>query len=315
VWIRPDGLTLIGPVGLLILAQKSGLSQKVKATGQIVVGAGLLILAYGLFNQSISGSWYPNTYYAKQAEYAIMQQIPYWRRVLNESGALLVGVGILLLPGVIIHIKKAATSRDWWYGAWLLWIVGYLGLYAWRLPVTYQHGRYIIPVMPVYFLMGLIGVIQGVNFSFPKLWVRVVSKAWVLVIGMVSIGFALLGGQAFGRDVALIESEMVDSASWIAKNTSPGSVIAAHDIGALGYFGEREIIDLAGLISPEVIPFIRDEQRLADYMTAAKADYLMTFPGWYPSLVAGRISVYQSRGKFSLNQGGENMAVYRWESP
>jgi hypothetical protein len=30
---------------------------------------------------------------------------------------------------------------------WYTVVIGYLGLYAWRLPVIYQHGRYVIPAM------------------------------------------------------------------------------------------------------------------------------------------------------------------------
>ena len=105
---------------------------------------------------------------------------------------------------------------------------------------------------------------------------------------------------------------MVDSARWIAQNTPQEALIAAHDIGALGYFGQRRLLDLAGLVSPEVIPFIRDEGRLATFLDEQQADYLMTFPDWYPNLVKHGVEVYQSQGIFSPQQGGENMRVYRW---
>ncbi len=89
-------------------------------------------------------------------------------------------------------------------------------------------------------------------------------------------------------------------------------MIAAHDIGALGYFGGRPILDLAGLVNPEVIPFIRDQGELQTYLDARGADYLMTFPDWYPDLIEGLTPIYQSGAPFSPELGGENMAVYRW---
>ena len=64
----------------------------------------------------------------------------------------------------------------------------------------------------------------------------------------------------------------------------PARLIAAHDIGAIGYFARRPILDLAGLISPEVIPFIRDEAKLDEWIRAKGAQYLVTFPDWYPQL-------------------------------
>ena len=124
--------------------------------------------------------------------------------------------------------------------------------------------------------------------------------------------FWILGVKAYAEDIAIIESEMVTTAHWIRDNTPPNALIAAHDIGALGYFSQRDILDLAGLISPDVIPFIRDEDRLKDYLDAQNVDYLMTFPAWYPSLTLSPPLIYQTHNPYSPKQGGENMAVYRW---
>lgn len=96
-------------------------------------------------------------------------------------------------------------------------------------------------------------------------------------------------------------------------NTDNEALIAAHDIGALGYFGQRNIIDLAGLITPEVVPFIRDEKQLAGYLDQKKVDYLICFPDWYPMLATMGTPVYDSNGVFSPKAGGENMIVYLWK--
>jgi hypothetical protein len=115
--------------------------------------------------------------------------------------------------------------------------------------------------------------------------------------------------------VAIIQTEMLPAARWIAGNTPRDVVIAAHDIGALGYFGERQILDLAGLISPEVIPFIRDEARLAAYLDQRHAAYLVTFPKWYPVLVQRGAAAYVTGGSVAPQAGGENLTVYRWLQP
>jgi hypothetical protein len=91
--------------------------------------------------------------------------------------------------------------------------------------------------------------------------------------------------------------------------------VAAHDIGAAGYFSQRKLIDLAGLISPEVIPFIADEGELRSWMDEENVDYLVVFDGWYAQLPDGKEVVYRSKGKFVTAAGGKNMVVYRWRSP
>jgi hypothetical protein len=128
----------------------------------------------------------------------------------------------------------------------------------------------------------------------------------------VLITFWALGARAYAQDVAIIESEMVNTARWLKANTPSGAKIAAHDIGAFGYFADRDLLDLAGLVSPDVIPIIRDEQALEAYMNRENVDFLMTFPGWYPYLTQVGEQIYRSDAHFSPQQGGENMAVYRW---
>jgi hypothetical protein len=313
-WVRPDGITLLGPTLFVILLSGDKLKARFIKSGQCLIGFLVGFLPYLYFNWRLAGSWWPNTFYAKQAEYAIYQQIPYLQRYLSLASLPLIGAGAFLLPGFIYQGWIAVKSRDWVSVSAILWWIGYTGVYASRLPVTYQHGRYLIPAMPVFFIIGIIGVtkiIQKVDSSIS--WQRIFKKAWILIIVGIWFGFYGIGAQAYTQDVAIIETEMVASAKWISVNTPPNSVIAAHDIGALGYFGGRKIIDLAGLVSPEVIPFIRDEVKLANYLDYQHVDYLETFPGWYPYLSKIGSQVYDTNGKYSPGAGGENMRIYRWQ--
>jgi hypothetical protein len=125
--------------------------------------------------------------------------------------------------------------------------------------------------------------------------------------------FTGVGAWAYGRDVRFIESEMVATAKWLGEQSGPDTLIAAHDIGAIGYFAERPLIDLAGLVTPEVIPFIRDEAVLFDFIIARRADYLVTFPSWYPEMTQDKrlIPHFTTGAPWSRQAGGDNMAVYQ----
>jgi hypothetical protein len=164
--------------------------------------------------------------------------------------------------------------------------------------------------MPVFFLLAGSGVYSIYLMEKQKRWGGIIVKTWIISIFLVGIGFFGIGANAYANDVAIIETEMVASAKWIERNTPSNSIIAAHDIGALGFYGNRKIIDLAGLISPEVIPYIRDEKQLGNYIQDSNADFLMTFPAWYPFLTSSLKSVFISHGKYSPNAGAENMVVY-----
>ncbi len=316
VWIRPDALTLFGPLGWSLLWEKSDWKTKQKDLGSALIGATILLLPYFTSNYLISKSVFPNTFYAKQAEYAILQQKPLSSRLFALIKLPLVGAGALLFPGFLSELWRCVRENDRLIQAAYLWWFGYIMIYAWRLPVVYQHGRYLIPAMPIFFVLGWRGslAILGDFIKKSNPFIRISGMGWWLSVILVSVGFVGLGANAYAQDVAIIESEMVDCAKWVNQNIPEEKLIAIHDIGAFGYFNNHRLLDLAGLVSPEVIPIIRDEQRISDYLDSQGVDYLITFPNWYPKLVEQAKPIYNTEGEFSPKAGGENMTVYQWNN-
>jgi hypothetical protein len=72
------------------------------------------------------------------------------------------------------------------------------------------------------------------------------------------------------------------------------------------------MIDLAGLITPDVVPFIRNTAGLREYLDAKSADYLIVFPGQYPALVGDRQTLFSSGSRFDLLKFDDHIQVYRW---
>ncbi len=314
IWVRPDGLTLLGPVVLTIFLVENSLTDKGRALGMYLIGFGALFLPYLAFNLWLSDAPMPNTFYAKQAEYAAWQIQPLLYRLATLLVQLLTGPGIILFPGVLVAVVLGIRRHNWPMMAAMLWCAAYLLLYILRLP-AYQHGRYLMPAMPIFFLFGLLVFLE---FQKSRLFGR---RHWALAavarlsLLFVTVGFVVLGARSYGEDVGLIESEMVVTAKWVAANLPPQAVVAAHDIGALGYFDHHPLIDLAGLVSPEVIPFIRDEARLATYLDRRHANYLIAFPAFYPGLTRASEPVFTSGGSFAPAIGEKNMTVYHWLAP
>jgi len=325
-WLRPDALSLsLLPLGVLLLGERRRI-----LPGLVRFAAGLsaVVVPYLLWQRSLSGEIWPNTAFAKQAEYAVLRDIPLSIRLAAQAGipgqwlgaegldpgGPLVGVMAILMPGLLLHGIAQLRARRWDRVLPLLWSAVYLGLYAARLPATYQHGRYAMPVLPVWLVLSFAGMLGVLRPRSDRLARRVIARTWIALLPILTGYFWLAGAQAYGQDVAIIESEMVAAAVWVETHTPQGAIVAAHDIGALGYFGRRSLIDLAGLIDPSVVPILRDEPALARYLSDRGADYLMTFPGWYPQLTAGRAPVYVSHARFSPAAGSENIAVYRWEA-
>jgi len=314
VWVRPDGLTLAGPVLMTILLTLQDSRSRVTAIARFLMGFASLFVPYLLFNLAIGGTPMPNTFYAKQAEYASWQSLPILARLGQMALQLLVGPSLVLIPAVMGWFIRSIKQKMWGSLAALIWCAGYITLYLLRLP-GYQHGRYIMPAMPIFFLFGLLGFAEFDKGTLPARYHWVAQLIWRASTVMLTVAFIILGARSYAQDVSVIESEMVITAKWAAANLPPNAVIAAHDIGALGYFDDHELIDLAGLVSPGVIPFIRDEPQLANYLNQHNADYLIAFPEFYPLLTANAETVFVTNAGSALTFGYKNMAVYLWKAP
>jgi hypothetical protein len=318
---RPEGIVLAGLVGVGFMigrfdregGWRNSIRGSIQQMTQYGLGLGLLITPYVLFNLIISGAILPNTFFAKTAEYASLfttESFGFrWLRLLFTP---FVGAQILLIPGLIYIAALLVMKRQWLLLIPLTWVLILPTLYAIRLPVAYQHGRYEMPVIPFIVLYGAWGT--ALLFGRFRQWV--VQTSMVLSTSIALIAFWLLGATQYTEDVAIIDCEMVQTARWVATNVPEKKVIAAHDIGALGYITDRSFIDLAGLVTPDVIPFIRDEKRLRDFLLSRHTDYIIVFPDWYTSFRTDSdlLPVHQTNCIITREAGGTNMIVYEVRS-
>jgi len=310
IWVRPDGLTLLGPILFTAFLCEGTWSSRGEAILKTLIGFGALFLPYLLFNLVLSGNPMPNTFYAKQAEYEA-----YWlsrsitQRVSDYLWPIIASPFLILIPGVFVWASKSFRTRNWGALAGVIWFFGYILIYFIRLP-AYQHGRYIIPALPIMYFWGVLGVLE---FATSVKMNRRVVFLWQVLAAVLCLAFTFIAARQNAYDVYWIESEMVETAKWVEQNVPPDSVLAVHDIGALGYHVKNPLIDLAGLITPEVVPFIRDETRLAEYLDSGPAEYLIVFPGLYPQLTFQRTPAFVAGLEFDPLQIEEDMQVYRWK--
>jgi hypothetical protein len=318
---RPEGVVLAGLIGLLMLAARPQSSWQATLVWCIGAAIGFLIFVapYLVYNLRLTGGLLPDTAAAKQAENAPLLAVSYPARIINMLFPLVAGGQVLLVPGIIYWVitlvKRLRHKRtELWYLLPLLWGVVLIALYAARLPAPYQHGRYVIPALPALILVGAAGTLQLVVSARQSLGGRVLSRALAASAGLSFLYFALIAGPVvYRQDVTIIDQEMVAAAHWIQANISPDQLLAVHDIGAVGYFAPRPILDLAGLVSPEIVPFILDEEPLWNWLQGRGARYLMAFPDQVPGkdINDPRLCpVFVTGGAASPAAGGTNMAVY-----
>ena len=337
---RPEGAGLVALIGGAMLIARPNMTWRSVIVWGIAAGIGFLITLspYLLFNVSVTGGLLPNTAAAKQAWAAPLLALDFvWRlRLLIEP--LLAGGQALLLPGVVafafVVISKRqraangqnddgdsggrASGTPLHVALWLVpvvWSIALIVLYAARLPLPFQHGRYVIPALPTWIVVGVVGSAGLIRRASGMMIGRVLARTLALSAAAVFALFAVtVGLSAYRQDVAIIDQEMVTAAHWVADNLPPDELLAIHDIGALGYFAPRPILDIAGLVSPEVIPIILDGDALWALMQARDARYLMAMDDQIPNDDPSDprlCPIFDTNGTLAPVSGGSNIVIYR----
>ncbi len=238
------------------------------------------------------GQWLPNTAHAKSGSFVLD-----WdafglllRREVQVVGATRVwevgwiGFGcVVFLVAALRGRAVEARKRVSRYGWLMAWAIGIPLVFALRN--TFLLSRYFLLVVPAIVALGWL-VFES------RVWLRARAgagggagagvSAGVRAGGSVSTGvgpgrrrglailfFAAVAAQnlvvLFGLayphtrefPAGLNDSVRVIG-TWLRENTEPGTAVATPDIGLLGYVSERRIVDVSGLVTPELI----DKERL-----------------------------------------------------
>jgi len=141
-------------------------------------------------------------------------------------------------------------------GITAVWTTALLGGYAVRQ--VWIISRYVCPLSPV--LMLAMAVIIEWLLRGAAIDRRTLAAGRGLV-GFFILATLVLNTWLFTTRVvphahrfsAGVRECYLDLGYWLKVNTPSDAVIAAVDIGALGYGSEREVLDLMGLVSPEIL--------------------------------------------------------------
>lgn len=151
-----------------------------------------------------------------------------------------------------------------------LWALAHLTTYAVLLPTPGHGGRY-QPLIPSVFLMlvgfGLLSLARAScalaasrdTHSELLPWL---ARRYPLLVGAPMLLQALLVNQVWGYEHALAVRHVNDTEIAMGRslNRLPvGAKIASFDIGGIGFFSERPLVDLGGLVDPSVVPRLATE--------------------------------------------------------
>jgi hypothetical protein len=221
VWLRPDGIPCWARQ--VCAAARSEAAGAAGCRPGLAGGRWLLLFApYLLFNLLVQGSIWPNTFYAKQAEYACCAAAPAAAALLDQLKLPLIGAGCSCCLG-FARICLAGLRGGVGGLAAVIWFLGYgaalCAAPAGGLPVRAlfyagHAGLFLHPGLAGHVVCCFAPLRAGAG---PGCLRAHGCSAWPLDLA----GVFATGANRYAQDVAIIETEMVAAARWVAANTPP----------------------------------------------------------------------------------------------
>lgn len=263
---RPDAVLLGGALGLTLWIDRRRFPLRYAAA--LLAGLGLWLG----WLQFQFGTVVPNTLAGKQAELARVL------RGYSLSEWLWLRRG-LPLASVLLLLALAALGL--WLGRERLRQPFALALGLWLVCLEIAYRLLGVPFAPWYPVPALLGILALATLGAMQLG-RKAAFAALLLLPVALPSLLWIHGQ-WGRPPDPRYRLYASLGRYLEREAPPGAAVASVEIGVLGYFAQRPVLDLAGLVSPEVL---RAGERggLADLVAAVQPAYLVDAPvfraGW-----------------------------------
>jgi len=334
---RPEGLALLGLAfvdRLLVFTrdEAGALNWRRPALRPLFTGLALAVCALAgpvLVYRWVGGSFLPTTFAAKSG--ALRHYVPNLRYLgtvftiffpPQPYMTFLAGAGVLSL------LERLGTPRDRGLLP-ALWLLAVPLVYSTVSPdggasLVGNFGRYYFPFFQVLVLLGVLGLERAAQAVGPWLFagrLRLPVGALLLILIALPTLFSLVNGSVrYVQNVANVQDSDVRIARWLAPRLPPQAVLAVNDIGAIKFLLPNRVIDLAGIVTPEIRRDLNRaiaekspwEQVMAGEIASRQPDYLVIFPAWFPHLAQDpRFRLLHSvELRDNITMGGPEVVVY-----
>jgi hypothetical protein len=168
----------------------------------------------------------------------------------NDDGPTPTGTGLWSVWGPVAMIGITAT-----------WVAVLLGGLATRQ--VWIISRYVSPLTPVMLLAMSVVIewlMQGMAVTVA---IRKIGRNIILValVATLSLNWWIFASEVLphARKFPVgVRECYLEMGYWLRDNTPEDAVVAALDIGALGFASDRRVLDLMGLVSPEILELGRE---------------------------------------------------------
>ena len=299
LWTRPEALLMITVLGadalyhrVIAREARGSAAPEHRQRPQWLIASGLVLgictAGYAAFNTVLSGSLLPNTVAAKLKYYAaggeaFPQQV---LRFLSADHMLLVAP--LLASGVLTALVAVLRRRRVPLLVPLLWCLAMVAAYWWKLPYLFQYGRYLMPIIPFALLLAFGGLDTLLEVAQAKITLLRKEQSRAAVQSLALLAVLVMTAQTawqrrdyYSEACRYISERQVATALWVRGHVPADAIVATHDVGALAYYSGRRIVDMVGLISPEMIGNIGRIDKLVEYLKTQNVTHVAVLRSWF----------------------------------
>ncbi len=253
---RPECYLL---AAIVILATSVGAERRVRRALEILAGFALVIVPWLLAAWRWFHTLVPNTAAAKAgAPFSPGLMVAAFHSVFQfelAADALPVALFVLVLAfGSRSNALPAARGRRFFWLACLAWPA--LLVLSYGMQGVQVVSRYLVPATPCVLLLGIASFRWVVASSFPRRYgaaLAIFLAAFAIQNGVFTALVSAPSTRAYTRS---LRSSLVSIGIWARDRTPPSASFAVADIGAFGYYSERHVLDLYGLITPTLAPIV-----------------------------------------------------------
>jgi hypothetical protein len=346
VLARPEGYLLLALLLLDDLVEirraGGGLDIRLRSLRRTITAgllAGGLVSPWIIFCLATTGRPFPTTFYAKAllvrmpaAEY-LGGVLEYW---VQDQIILffLLPVGIWLafrrLPGLALPA---------------LWLMALPLVNAVVAPNLWYYGRYVAPLVPLQILLGVAGLawtgqrLREKTLRCGRLDCSALFRHGAPRTLVLALVFALSLIQAvhwmgiyewYQHDINRMH---VTVGRWLRDNTPPDARVACMEVGGIGYYADRHIVDVLGLITPAALDRLLAARAAAredpltgstdfnyqrnvfilDYLREVRPDFFVGYPSYWPLLLEQPqfVEVFRATVPTTRVCGDTRLVVYR----
>lgn len=213
--------------------------------------------AWLAFARAYFGSFWPNTLAAKAAGgVGLAYHLEQWLRQGAIVGATDATLLLVLVVSGVVLVRRGGTrtATPWTHALPWAWLVLVPVLYSLRgVPVL---SRYLVPLLPVLAWLGWCALDRALVGARARTVVTIAGLVTVIAVAQNVVAWQRLVRPQVTSFSAGMRASLIPWGHWFERHAAPDAMIAAPDIGALGYYGQRRVLDLAGLVTPAMVPVL-----------------------------------------------------------